>query len=251
VPPTGLRDLLTQTNTPLARLQALRDGALDEIHGLLKARGNKSQRLYLDSVAMSRRQARALGGDLIDMLTTIKTDGADGQVIAAVALIKMNVSPVVTIRINFGGDNHTDLDLAKFEAPQHEAGVNTIGQLMEALRVAGLQDRVMFAMYNVFGRTLKKNGLVGRDHWASHHTAVMIGKPIRAGVIGGLEPKAGDYYATPIDSRTGAGVIGGGDIPFAETLSALGKTLGVAAGVAPAVMDRHVLGGKVVGAALA
>jgi hypothetical protein len=59
-----------------------------------------------------------------------------------------------------------------------------------------------------------------------------------------------DYYATPIDSQSGRGVSGGGDIPFAETLSAMGKTLGAAVGVAPAVLDRYILGGKVVRAAL-
>ena len=90
------------------------------------------------------------------------------------------------------------------EVPQHETGIAQIGQLMESLRAAGLQDQVTFAAYNVFGRTLKKNGLDGRDHWGSHHATVIMGKHVRAGVVGGLEPKANDYYATPIDSKTGA-----------------------------------------------
>jgi uncharacterized protein DUF1501 len=59
--------------------------------------------------------------------------------------------------------------------PQHATGITQIGQLQEALRVAGLQDQVTFAAYNVFGRTLKENGLAGRDHWGSHHTTLMIG----------------------------------------------------------------------------
>jgi uncharacterized protein (DUF1501 family) len=247
VAPTGLRDLLTKTNTPLNRLQPLRDATLDEIHALLKERGTKAQKLFVDSLATSRMQARSLGSDLVDMLATIKTDAADGQVTAAVALIKMNVSPVITIRIPFGGDNHTDPDLARTEAPQQETGIQRIVQLQEALRVAGLEDRVTFAAYNVFGRTLKKNGLIGRDHWGSHHATVMIGKPIRAGVVGGLEPKAMDYYATGIDSASGRP---GTDVPFAETLSAMGKTLGAAVGIKPEVMDRYISGGKVVRGAL-
>ncbi len=251
VAPIGLRDLLSQTNTPLTRLQGLRDSALDEIHSLLKARGTRAQKQYLDSLVTSRRLVRSLSGDLLDMLAMIKNDGVEGQVIAAIALIKMNVSSVITIRIGFGGDNHTDPDLARSEAPQHELGVKAIAQLMEALRAGGLEDRVTFAMYNVFGRTLKKNGIAGRDHWGSHHATVMIGKPIRAGVIGGLEPKASDYYATPIDSRTGAGRSGEGDIPFGDTLSAMAKTLGASVGLPAAVLDRNILGGKVVSAALA
>src|SRR5205085_9057497 len=123
-------------------------------------------------------------------------------------------------------DNPTDPDLLKSEVPEAEIGVQRIGTLMSTLQGYGLQDAATFAMYNVFGRTLIKHGTQGRDHWASHHTTVMIGKPIRPGVIGGLEPQAGDYYASPIDSKTGKGVTGGGDIPFADTLAAMGKTLG-------------------------
>jgi hypothetical protein len=247
VAPTGLRDLLARPNTPLMRLQGVRDGGLDEIYGLLKERGTPAQLQYLDSLVLSRRQARSLGSDLVDMLGAIKSDGVDGQVVAAVALIKMNVSPVVTIRIPFGGDNHTDADLAKSEAPQHEAGVAQIGALWTALQAAGLQDRVTFAAYNVFGRTLKKNGIAGRDHWGSHHATVMMGKNVKAGVVGGLEPKANDYYATAIDAKTGAK---GGDIAFADTLAAMAKTLGAAVGVAPATLDRYISGGKVVTGAL-
>jgi hypothetical protein len=247
VAPTGLRDLLARPNTPLQRLQAVRDQGLDEIHALLKEQGTPAQKQYLDSLALSKRQARSLGSDLVDMLAAIKSDAVDGQIVAAVALIKMNVSPVVTIRIPFGGDNHTDPDLARSEAPQHETGVAQIGALWAALQAAGLEDRVTFAAYNVFGRTLKKKGIEGRDHWGSHHATVMIGKNIKPGVVGGLEPKANDYYATGIDAKTGGK---GGDIPFAETLSAMGKTLGAAAGLQPAALDRAIAGGKVVTGAL-
>jgi hypothetical protein len=247
VAPTGLRDLLARPNTPLLRLQATRDTALDEIYGVMKERGTKAQKLYLDSLVTSRRQARSLGSDLVDMLGAIRNDGADGQVIAAVALIKMNVTPVVTIRLSFGGDNHTDPDLLRSEVPQHITGVAAITQLWTALQAAGLQDQVTFAAYNVFGRTLKKNGITGRDHWGSHHATVLMGKNVKAGVVGGLEPKNNDFYATTIDSKTGRS---GGDIPFAETLSAMGKTLGAAVGVPGAVMDRYIAGGKVVTGAL-
>ena len=164
----------------------------------------------------------------------------------------MNVSPVVTIRIPFGGDNHTDADLLRSEVPQHETGIAAIGQLMEALRMAGLQDQVTFAAYNVFGRTLKKNGTAGRDHWGSHHATVMIGKACAAGVIGGLEPKANGLLRHARSTRPPApGMPGGGDIPFAETLAAMGKTLGAALGVPRDLLDRDILGGKVVPAALA
>lgn len=249
VAPTGLRDLLTKPDTALMRLQDLRDQSLDEIHAVLKSHGTVAQKRYLDSLVLSRTQARSLGTDLLDMLGAIKNDGAEGQVTAAVALIKMNVSSVITIRVGFGGDNHTDVDLLK-EAAAQTSGVQRFVQLHDQLKMAGLEDKVTFAAYYVFGRTLKKLQLRGRDHWGSHHTTVMMGKHVKGGMVGYLEPKANDYYATPIDSATGEGRSGGGDIPFNETLSAMGKTLGAAVGMPPEAMDRWILGGKVVKAAV-
>ncbi len=250
VAPTGLRDLLNRPDTPLQRLQSLRDSALDEIHATLKQGGTEAQKRYLDSLALSRQQARSLGSDLLDMLSGIKSDRADGQIIAAVALIKMKVTPVVTIRLAFGGDNHTDPDLMRAEVPQHETAITQIAALLELLRTSGLQDQVTFAAYNVFGRTLKKNGTAGRDHWGSHHATVMIGKNIRAGVVGGLEPKANDYYATGIDAATGEKRSGAGDVPFEETLAAMGKTLGSALGISRTTLDGQIQGGKIVTGAL-
>jgi hypothetical protein len=248
--PTGLRDVLTKPQGVLSNLQQLRDKHLDQMYALVKERGTPAQRRYVDSLALSRGQARSIADDLIGALSGITSDKSDGQVVAAAVLIRMNVSPVVAIHIEFGGDNHSDDGLAKAEVPQTEIGVQRIAELMAQLKLYGLEDKVTFAMYNVFGRTLTKLGLAGRDHWASHHTTVMIGKGVRAGVVGGLEPKAGDYYATPIDSVTGQAAPGGGDIPFAETLGAMGKTLGRAVGVPQSVLDQQITLGKTVTAAL-
>lgn len=249
--PTGLRDVLAQPKGPLKDLQGLRDKALDRMYASLKKNAARPQLDYLDRLALSRAQARSIADDLLDMLSSIRSDRSDGQVVAAAALVKMRVSPVVTIRIEFGGDNHTDPDLMRSEVPESETGVQRIATLLETLRSYGLQDQTTFALYNVFGRTLKKLGVQGRDHWASHHATVLIGKSIRPGVIGGLEPAAGDYYASPIDSQTGKGITGGGDIPFAETLAAMGKTLGAAVGLPRPTLDTEIAQGKVVAAALA
>lgn len=249
--PTGLRDILTHPTGPLAALQKLRDSSMDQIHAVLKEHGTSTQKAYLDNLVASRAQARSLSDSLLDTLAGITTNDADGQITAAITLIRMNVSPVVVITIPFGGDNHSDPDLTRAEVPQTETGVQRIGALMTALQQNNLQDQVTFAMYNVFGRTLAKKGTTGRDHWASHHTTVMIGKGVHAGVTGGLEPKAGDYYATPIDSKTGKGISGGGDIAFADTLGAMGKTLGAALGVDAGVLDQNISQGKIVTGALA
>lgn len=248
--PTGLRDILSRPTGPLAQLQKVRDASMDQIHAVLKEHGTSAQKAYLDNLVASRAQARSLSDSLLDTLAGITSNDADGQITAAITLIRMNVSPVVVITIPFGGDNHSDPDLLKAEVPQTETGVQRIGALMTALQQSNLQDQVTFAMYNVFGRTLVKKGTTGRDHWASHHTTVMIGKGIRPGVTGALEPKAGDYYATPIDSKTGQGISGGGDIAFGDTLGAMGKTLGAALGVASDVLEQNISQGKIVSGAL-
>jgi hypothetical protein len=54
----------------------------------------------------------------------------------------------------------------------------------------------------------------------------------------------------PIVSATGAGDLSG-DIPFEETLGAVGKTLGTALGIGAPALDENILVGKPVKAALA
>jgi uncharacterized protein (DUF1501 family) len=162
----------------------------------------------------------------------------------------MKVAPVMVINIPFGGDNHADPDLMRAEVPQTEAGVAAIGQLMDLLSSLGLSDQVTFAMWNVFGRTLVKKGLQGRDHWGSHHVSLLIGKGFRGGVIGGITPQAGDFAALPIDAKSGRGMTNGADIPFSDTLGAMGKTLGAGLGISRDLLEANVSSGKVVTAAL-
>lgn len=248
--PTGLRDILSRPGGALSSLQKLRDQSMDRIHALLKSSGTSAQQRYVDSLAASRGEARALSDELLSALDTIQSDGIAGQITAAVTLIRMRVAPVMVINIPFGGDNHADPDLMRAEVPQTEAGVAAIGQLMDQLTMLGLQDQVTFAMWNVFGRTLVKKGLTGRDHWGSHHVSVMIGKGFRGGVIGGITPQAGDYAAMPIDSKSGKGATSGADISFNDTLGAMGKTLGAGLGLSDDLLEANISSGKVVRAAL-
>jgi hypothetical protein len=247
----GLSAVLTNPRGPFSTLQKQRDADLSRLNALYKRDGTTTQRAFLDRYATSQSQARAISQDLLSSLSAITDNSPASQVTAAIALIRMNVSPVVAIHIPFGGDNHVDPDLAA-ETTQTVAGVATIASLMQALASAGLQDRVTFVSLNVFGRTMSilHKGRGGRDHLANHHCTVMIGKPIRGSVIGGVAPKADDFGALPIDSKTGRGDAGG-DISFDETLASVGKTIGVAVGVDPAVLDAPITAGRAVSAALA
>lgn len=248
LPPTALRDLLTGDDGALANLGGLRDQILDKLLPLIREAGGRALAGQIDDHAISKRQAKALGDQLRADLAAIRDEGPDAQIISTVALLRMNVSPVVTLRIAFGGDNHFDYGLLK-ESAGTVAGVQQVALLMQKLAQYGLSDRTSFALLNVFGRTLRKRGIAGREHWAHHHTGLLIGKPFRGGVIGGITAGEGDFCALPIDSQTGRGVTGG-DIPPAESLVAFGHTLARGVGLPPAVLSQSFPAGKVVRAAL-
>jgi hypothetical protein len=249
LPPTALKAVLTAPSSPLLQLQSMRDADMDRINAALKQTGNQAQRAYLDMMATSKTQLRSISQNLLQTLSTITDNGTDGQTTAAVALLQMNITPAAVITIPFGGDNHTDPNLAN-ETKQHVSGVAAIGSLMQKLAAAGLSDKVTFVMMNVFGRNLNRPLLMGRDHLGDHHATVIIGKGIRGSVIGGPVKTGNDYAAMPIVSATGKGDMGG-DISFTDTLAAVGKTIGAAAGLPQAVLDAQITGGKVVPAALA
>ena len=256
--PTGLRAALANPAGPLANLQALRDADLDRLNALLKASGTTAERQFLDRMAQSQVEARNISQSLLDNLTGIANDGQDNQIVAAVTLLAMKVSPVVAIRLDFGGDNHTDTALVN-EAKKTVTAVKSINYLFTKLDELGLRDRVTFAAMNVFGRTLSFKGTgtesAGRDHLANHHCTLLIGKGVKAGVIGGLEANGNDFKAMALSSATGQGVpkdqASSADIAFGDTLGAVGKTLGAVLGVPAQALEDNITQGKVVSAALA
>ena len=242
------------------QLRSIRDKHLDRLYELSKTDATQVQKKFLDSFATSQQQVRKLAESLADTLSRIDNDNTAGQALAAASLIAANVTPVVTMRVPFGGDNHTDANLAA-EVAQTVTGVQGIQQVMDALTSMGLADKVTFATWNVFGRNL--NGLSkveqrqGRDHYPNHCVSVLIGKNIVPGVVGGVLPVSdrasnGALGAADIDSASGTAVAGG-DIPRTETHVALARTLGAALGIPAAALDPDFVsdaGGKVVPAAL-
>jgi hypothetical protein len=164
----------------------------------------------------------------------------------------MKVTPLVVVHVDFGGDNHGDPGLAQ-EIAGHQAGMATLNGMTQALAAASLEDKVTFAMSNVFGRTMVKGkNDDGRQHLSTHHVTVMIGAAIKGSVIGGVaQPSANeDFTATPIESATGLGSASG-DISYKDTFASMGKTLAAAVGLSPSTIDQSILSGSIVKAALA
>jgi len=249
IPALALKATLTSPAGPLSNLQPLRDKTLNQLYDLYKNGASPAQKAYIDSLVTSQQQVRNLNQDLLNSLTSIKDNSAASQVLAAITLIQMKVTPVIAIHIPFGGDNHRDIGLAT-ETAQTVSGVATIAALMQQLATAGLSDSVTFMSLNVFGRTLGPTNTDGRQHNELHQVSLTIGKPFKGGVIGGVGPVQKDYGALAIDSKTGKGVAGG-DVGPLESLSSFGKTMLASVGVEGAVIDVQVTSGKVIGAALA
>jgi Protein of unknown function (DUF1501) len=247
--PMAWKALIGQYEALPEAMQKVRDQTTDRIYATLKKHGTRAQIRYLDTLAKTGVDARSLGSKVGTLLNGISDDGAESQLKAAVAICKMNLAPVVCVHLNFGGDNHADPTLEN-ETKAHKTSIAALSSFFSDLKANGLEDQVTFASLSVFGRNFGVADLHGRDHWGPHTSSVVIGRNVRAGLYGGAVARGGDYYATGIDSATGAGVADGGDIRFEDTLAALGKKLGAALGLSTAVLDEEISGGKVVVGAL-
>jgi len=249
VPALALKATLTSAAGPLTTLQSLRDQTLNQIYDVYKNGATQAQRQYIDSLVTSQQQIRNVSQSLLAGLSSIKDNSAASQILAAISLIQMNVSPVVAIHIPFGGDNHRDIALAA-ESAQTVSGVGLIASLMSQLSTAGLSDKVTFMSLNVFGRTLGPTNTDGRQHNSNHQVSITIGKPFRGAVVGGVAPLAPDYGALPVNSSTGLGSAGG-DIRAVDTLAAFGQTMLAAIGADPTVITSSAGTAKVVTSTLA
>lgn len=247
--PRTLSKIFTPVTGDELALAQLRDTALDEIHAGLAERGNTAQRAWLDRYASSREQVKMIDETLVERFESITGNGELDQISAAIALFLMKITPVVTVDIGFGGDNHTDAGLSK-ERDETVTALAALNYLHAELASAGLSDLVTVANLSVFGRTLGKKGTQGRDHNLNHHVMMISGANIAGGVFGGIEESGNDFGATTIDSVTGAGG-NGGDIPVEETLEAAGKTLATAVGLSEEQIDHRIKGGQLILPAIA
>ena len=247
--PLELKSLFGQATHPTrvpdpAQIVRLRDALIDDVYRTVRTSGNRAQRAFLDQYALARTQAAQLGDSLGPLLTDVTTNNSIDEVRTAVALLRLNVTPVVVLQLRYGGDNHQDANLEN-EVTQTIESINALRQLWTELNAANLQDRVTVANLDVFGRRLKRNSRGGRDHNRDHHAMMMFGPDIAPGVVGGLEPTYNrngslrDFKATAI-----------GNIPFDQTLESAGKTLAKAVRVPEDRINARIVGGEIVSSAL-
>jgi hypothetical protein len=249
IPALALKATLTSATGPLTNLQGLRDQTMTSLYSLYRTGATKAQQQYIDSLVTSQQQVRSINQSLLSQLASIKDNTPASQILAAITLIQMKVTPVLSIHIPFGGDNHSDANLAN-ETTQTVAGVATIASLMSQLQAAGLADQVTFMTLNVFGRTIGPSNTMGRQHNPNHQVSITIGKPFKGGIIGGVAPVEGDYGAVAFDSKSGA-ASASGDVPPNASLASFGQTMLAAVGTPAASIATQVTSGVVVSGALA
>jgi hypothetical protein len=252
--PLTLKSIFGAKVAHFDRMVAMRDHFLDQTYQEVKATGTPAQRKFLDRYASSRQEAQTLGDSLGELLTDITGSGPADQAKMAAALIQLKVAPVITLGMPFGGDNHQDLMLEK-EVDETITTIEAFKTLWDKLTFARVQNDVVFASFNVFGRTLKRASNGGRDHNGSHHCMYVFGSTIKAGVVGGLEayqrrsgPEGIDFKASAINAANGS--TSNPNIPFEQTLSSVGKTLATAVGIDAARITKRIDTGRVITGAL-
>ena len=243
--PVEMKALFAGGASPLDAFGKLRDDTIDAVYAELKTGGTKAQREYLDRVVKSRAQAARLGEqlavDLADVPVSLAragelvpgldagdydTDAID-QVLTAVALLKYGVTPVVTIHVPFGGDNHADVGFEQ-ESLETAGGVRMLELVWNQLALAGLTDKTTFAMLNTFGRTFLSRD--GRAHNGDHHAMVLFGPKVKGGVAGGTTRTEKDVGASAFDAATGT-ASSSGDVSTEQSFAAAARTLMRAVGV--------------------
>jgi hypothetical protein len=232
-------------------LQSLRDETLKTLTDVYLNNGaSPAQQSFVKSYVNSQTDLRNINAGLLGTLADLST-AQYPQVDAAIALIRMNVTPVVAIHLPFGGDNHHDTGYQN-EAKQTVASCAELDYLLGQLKMytaadgRSLADAVTVISLNVFGRTLKydpKNG-DGRQHNPYHQVSLVVGKPFKGGVFGGVAQLpanvgGGDFGALPMSSSTGAGSTSG-DIHPVDTLAAWGMTVAQGTGVDPTVISAQI-----------
>lgn len=217
---------------------------IDKVYRDVKQSGTAKQRAYLDNHALTRLQARDLGENLGDALNQISGNGFVNQLRAAAAFIRLRVSPVVVVEHDFGGDNHSDAQL-EAEATETLDSLDALVQYWQFIQDEGIQDVVNFATLDTFGRTPLRNEEGGRDHYGDMTLGLIHGRDIKPGMIGGLTTNNKDLpVAMGINSSDGSTL--NADIDPEATLSAYGKTIMKAAGIADDRLDLRVPTGKVI-----
>lgn len=252
IKPRALKDILSPIANNEKAIVDGRDQTVDSIYKIFKDRGTKEQVELLDQFVISRNQARSLSVDISADLDAITGNDQIDQVMAAGLLPALNISPVICLRMIFGGDNHRDNSLGK-EVSQHHESIEQLASLYE--RVTNLANNsggnieINIAMLNVFGRTMAEPDYKGREHNGAHNTMLLFGPSVKGGQFGDIAKVGKDWAAVAFDSKTG-NAAANGDITPENSLASAGKTVCAALKLEPDFIEDQITSGKVISSAI-
>lgn len=228
------------------QMMKFRDQALDSLYADIKEKGTHAQKDFLEDAIKSRQEARALSEKLSEVLGNLPNNEDEAAVLVAAVVCFSGAAPVVNLKLSFGGDNHGDSNLAD-ETSQTVRGTQHLAQLHTYLSDFGITDKVVFALQNTFGRTLRLNPKGGRDHNNLHNVTLLFGANVKPGVSGGIEVIQDERgaRAAPFNSDTGR-VSNNGDITPATSLVSSIKTIYKACGLPAETIEKRVQGGKII-----
>jgi len=242
--PTEIKSLFASgVEVKKATSRKFRDTQLDMVYKEIKKNGTPAQKKFLDQKVISSKNSQELGGQLAAAMTDINGSSDVDRMKTAAALLALNVTAAVTVRIRFGGDNHKDSGLAR-ETSEHASGVSTINALYDALKSYNLHTQTNFALLNVFGRKTYLNSTGGRDHHGKHTVMYSFGPGIKGGMTGNIKLGKKNYESQAINSTTG--LTTAPDIDANKTLHSAGKSLLAASGIATSKIDDLITDGKIV-----
>jgi len=246
LPPTAAVTALSAPTGGLASLSALRENTLAKLNAYHRTLTSPAGQKFIDNYTISRQQAQSISTSLLQSLSMVKDNSTVSQILVASVLVQLKLSPVITIHVPFGDDNHSDPGLGN-EAAEHVSAVAALNLL--ATQLAPVANQVTFATWNIFGRTMANNAAagsgvsIGRNHNANHHVMLMRGANVASSVIGGVEAFINDFGCTTIDPTTGAS---GGNIAVTDTMASAAKTLGSALGIPETTLNANILNGTLV-----
>ncbi len=270
IPPTALKATLVAPTTGalsnLAKLRNLRNQTLNQlVFPMYKDAGSPAQKAYIDSMTNSESDLmKAVTSQAVSNLSKITDDTANSQLQAALILFQLNITPVVSVHLDFGADNHFDTNLttegtatmAMLQAPSTKGSAfagtgGALGNFIDYLDSTGdtingtaMKDIVTLMTLNVFGRTFVVNSPTslatsGRNHNFEYQGSLVIGKGFQGGVVGGLAPVPffgqQDYGAASISPST---ALPGGTIDPVDTACAFAQTMIQGVGGDPSVVSQ-------------
>jgi hypothetical protein len=268
IPPTALKATLVAPATGalsnLAKLRSLRNQTLNQlVFPIYKSAGSPAQKAYIDSMTNSEADLmKAVTSAAVSNLSKIADDTANSQLQAAIILFQLNITPVVSVHLDFGNDNHFDTDLVTeatatmgmLQVPSAKGSgfagtggalgnfVDYLDSTSDTINGTAMKDMVTLMTLNVFGRTFVVNSPTslatsGRNHNFQYQGSLVIGKGFKGGVVGGLAaaPYFGqfDYGAANIDPNLGTP---GGSIQAVDTACAFAQTMIQGVGGDPSVV---------------